>query len=211
MKINYSTYFKWGVILFIFLAGMWFACNRCGHSAGSKSGSDTLSIKHDTLIVNHRDTVYFDNPVPYKVIYVQEKILHDTLEKFETVLEHVDSARILEQYLAKRYYSNTSPVEYGTVIINDTVTQNRITGRSVILNQNIPEITKTVTLRDPKRNVFYAGIVALGNAANLPYASGLTFDLKLKNDMMIGGGGLLTRDKAMYMVELKAPIRLKRR
>ena len=112
----------------------------------------------------------------------------------------------MEQYFATRFYDQDYTIQYGEAHIVDTVAQNRIIGRSVIIDQNIPEITKTVTVMQPKKLVLYWGIQALGNQQNLPYASGITLDLQLKNGGMIGGGAYLTRDKGMFSAALKFPI-----
>ena len=62
----------------------------------------------------------------------------------------IDTAAILTDYYAKVFYRDTSKTKYGNVIIEDTVTRNRIAARRVLTDFKIPEITKTITEK-PKR------------------------------------------------------------
>lgn len=185
----------------------------CYSGGGKVSAGDTLSVKADTGFVPHNDTIRetVETLVPYKVTYTKEVVLHDTLENIQTILQKVDTSRILNQYFAKRFYTKTSPVKYGSVTITDTVTQNRVTGRRVLLNQKIPEITKTITVAAPKRIVGYFGIEAIGNQNNLPYASGISLGLKLKNDAFIDIRGYLTKDEPMFGIGLKFPLRFRKK
>lgn len=206
---NFATIFKYAALVFIVLAVIWFF--RCGNSAGGGKINDTLSHTIDTVLVKTVDTVLLDNPVPYKVTYVREVVKHDTLETIQTVLQHIDSARILAQYLAVRSYDTTVVVKYGELKMSATITQNRITNASFRLSQQVPEIRETITLREKKRNVGYVGIVSFGNQNNIPYATGLSLGMKIKNDAMFEVMGLLTKDQAMYGVGLKWPIRFKKK
>ena len=202
---NTATYFKWGVILVIFLGLLWMRW-QCTH----KTGGEVVKIKRDTTYIKTRDTVLIDHPVPYKVTYWKEKVLHDTLETIETLLQHVDSARILDQYFAMRDYDTTMKVKYGQMRMRATVMQNRIVAATFNLNQDIPQVKETVTLTQPKRVVLYFGVQAMGNKENLPYAAGATLDLKLKSDGIIGVGGYLTKDQPMFSFGMKFPIKLRK-
>lgn len=203
---NSSNNFKWSVILVIFIGLIWFYFKACHGSIKP----EVVKVTYDTTYLKQTDTIRipYQTLVPYKVVYTKEKVLHDTLETVE--LEKVDTARILAQYFATRFYSKTDNVQYGNVTVKDTVTQNRIIGRSIILNQNIPVVKETVTLTQPKRIVLLAGVQAFGNKQYLPYAAGITLDLKLKSDAMIGGGAYLTRSDFMYSADVKFPIRFRK-
>lgn len=211
---NTATYFKWGTLLVGIAVVVWLTLQIKGCVSGSGSGSnkDTISVKHDTTYITKRDTITqtLETLVPYKVEYVKTVVKHDTLTSIEFVTTEADTTRILEQYFATKFYSITSPVQYGEATIHDTITQNRITGRSIILSQSIPQVKETITIRE-RRVVLYGGIIAFGNKENIPFASGVTLDLKFKNDALFGVGGLLTRDKPMFQASLKVPIRLRKR
>jgi hypothetical protein len=206
MMKNNATYFKWSIILIIILVLLWFARSCRG---GNETVKEVTVI--DTVWVVMNDTVVISKPVPYAVYYPVTTVDHDTLTNIEFINTDVDSFRILSQYFAERYYDTTVQINYGNVTLRDTVSQNRITGRSLFINQHIPEVTKTITVGAQRRNILYFGIEAIGNADNIPFASGASFGLKLKNDAMIEVKGLLTQDRAMYGFGLKFPIKLKKR
>lgn len=198
--------------IFCFIAGIAIALlfKKCSGCSGVSGRIDTIFHKIDTQWVQtKKDTAY--TPSPYAIYYTKEKVLHDTLEIFDTVPLTVDTVRILQQYFAKRFYSDTEIVKYGYVIINDTVTQNRIIGRGLKENLSVPVVKETVVLSQPKRNVAYIGLAALGNQVNFLYAIGGTFGLKFKNDKYVGVVALLTKDgNPTYGVELKLPIRFRK-
>lgn len=203
---NAATIFKWAVIGFIVIAILWMF-KQCHHHEASIAPKE----KRDTVWKTATDTVKvsYQTLVPYKIIYHDSTLVHDTLETFE--LQKVDSARILQQYFAERYYSRSYPVQYGSATINDTVTQNRIIGRSIIFDQSLPEITRTVTLTQPKRNVLLVGVTAIGSQFNYLYAPGVTLDLKLKTDAMIGVGALVSKDQGIIgQLSFKFPIRFRK-
>lgn len=211
MKLTEYQSFKL-VLMAVVIFGIFLFLNQLKScTGGSGSTKDTISVVHDTVWRELRDTIVY-KPVEVKTIYKPglTVVLHDTLETIETILQKVDSAKILAQYLAKRYYTKTSKVQYGTVTIKDTVTQNRIIGRGIELKQNIPEVIKTITVEAEKRVTGYIGIMGLFNKDNIPYASGPTFDLEFKNGAMIGTGFLITKDDPMVLLSIKSPIRLKR-
>lgn len=204
---NSATYFKYSVLLIIVLACLWFARSCSG--TGSGNNNDTVSVKHDTQWLKHSDSLVYQ-PVPYAVFYKDKIVFHDTLETTEFVNLKVDSARILAQYFATRKYDTTINVQYGKLNIKDTVTQNRITGRSLTLNQSVPVITNTITLKQPKRVIFYVGAEVMGNITNLPYATGIDLGLKFKNDYMFEIGGLLTKTDPMYKISFKFPVKFRK-
>lgn len=208
---NNALYFKWGTILIIFIGALWLLNQLGCYGGGGKTKSDTISHKFDTVFVTSTDTILIDNPIPYKVTYWKEKVFHDTLETVETILQDVDSAKILAQYLAKRDYDTTVNVNYGSLRMRATVTQNRVINSRFDLSQDIPFVKETVTMLQPKRVVLLMGIQAIGNKYQLPFASGITLDLKLRNDAIIGGGAYLTGDRPMFSAAIKFPVRLRKR
>lgn len=208
--MKYKYIFQFGTAL-IFLIAVWLLLKKCGNTGGQK-----ITVKTDTVYQHRVDTINvpYETLVPYKVVYTKDKVLHDTLETFVAgaYTMPADTARIIAQYFATRNYSKTEEVAYGNLTINDTVSQNRITGRSIILTQDIPLIKETVTVEAKKRAVLYFGINAIGNKENIPFASGVTLDLKLRNDIMIGGGAYFTnQETGMIGVNLRFPVRLRKR
>lgn len=184
---------------------------RCGCGGGNRNQhSDTISVKHDTVFVQSKsDTHYI--PQPFKVVkYVTIKeTSHDTLEVFN--LEHVDSLKILADYLATRYYFDSIAFKYGKVYVRDTVTQNRIIGRGVRSDFSVPVITNTITLREKKRTVLYLGAEGFGNEKTLVYGIGVNAGLEFKNRKYWGVSYILTKDgAAQYGLRFMIPIRFRK-
>lgn len=196
--------FKYGVILIIavLLFMFWRGCQNEG-AGGARV--DTISVVRDTTyVVTVHDTTYI--PKPYKITEYKT----DTIETFETI--NVDTARILKDYLATRYYQDSITLQYGKVYVNDTINRNRITGRGVKSKFDVPIIRETITLeRERRRNVAYIGFEGLGNHEEIIYGVGASFGFKVKNGKYYGVKALMSKSgNPLYGVEFKIPIKLKK-
>ena len=107
-----------------------------------------------------------------------------------TVVEPVDTAAILQDYYSKVVYRDTAGTEYGDIMVEDTISQNRIQARKWSTNFTIPVVTKTVTLVE-KRNQLYAGFGLLGNDHDLISGARVSLTLKNKRDQQYEVSGLL--------------------
>lgn len=190
------------------------ACdNGCNIFSGDKRLKDTISDKIDTVFVPVKgDTVYVPELVGVSNTIYQIKWKHDTLETFEVRIDPADTAAILARCNQSAFYSDKRLIgNYGTITINDTLSQNRIVSRGVTTDLKIPEVTRTITLRD-KRTVGYIGVSGMGNEGQPLHSLGLDFSLKLKSDYILGVGTKFTKSGQMYYeAQFKAPIRLKRK
>lgn len=210
---NGATYFKYSVLLIGIIACIYLtkSCN-CGKSKGVtiiKTVIDTQWDKQDTFIS------YVPQPykvsVPYKV---EIPILSDSLIlsgaiKDGLISAQKDSIGILRYYLSTRYYSDSFKVQYGKIYTQDTVTQNRIVGKSVRMGFNIPVITRTVTLQAQQRNVVLFGVGIFGNEVSPLYGAEATIDLKNKQDKIYELGAVLLRGgQFYYKAGIKIPIHL---
>lgn len=207
-----KTYFKYGSILACFVIAF-FLFRGCGKGGGGKEiiRIDTVTkidtfwkeVVDDSEYILHSEVVYRD----------REKVLHDTLEITE--IEKVDSARILKQYLATRFYSDTLRPDglKGYILIYDTVTQNRIVKRGIKERFSIPEIvtTKTITLTKPPRTTLYIGTDINGNKEYPLYSIGVNGGLLLKSGKYWGVQYSLTKDGlGLYGLRFMLPIRTKK-
>ena len=176
-------------------------------SGGSIVNPPVTVIKIDTFWREFKaDTVY----IPKITSVTNTKWRTDTLETFEVRIDPADTAAILAQYFEKVAYDDVQSIQYGTVTISDTVTQNRVVSRRLSTSLNIPEITKTVTIRD-RRAIGYVGLGIMGNSDNPLYGAGIDFSLKFKNDWVYSAGYMHTRDNNSFItIGAKKPIRLKR-
>lgn len=181
----------------------------CNGGEGTRT-PDTISVVRDTTFVYEvTDTQYVPTPIYIsKPVYVPQ-YKTDTLEISEVL--PADTAAILARYYQKVYYSDTQNTKYGKVLIQDTVTQNRITSRRFLSELNIPVVKETITLSQPKRTVLYLGFSGMGNPEQPFYSVGADFTLQGKNRKMYGIGVQLTRDNQIfYSFQYKLPIVLKR-
>jgi hypothetical protein len=122
------------IIVLILILGIVLSMIGPKHCSGGRSKSDTFTqITHDTTW----DTTNIVSPVyiPGETIYISGP----------TITEHVDTAKILADYFAKRIYSDTIKMDsLGYIAIQDTVSKNKITGRQHTKNYRIPKITTTI-------------------------------------------------------------------
>ena len=113
---------------------------------------------------------------------VHEVIEHDTTIK----LVDVDTAALLKDYLAKVIYKDTLrlPDSLGTIVLVDTITKNRILGRTWDAKVKQREIKETTIVKElPKMQVFY-GLNAGFNKEDYVSAIGAGIILKTKKDKL---------------------------
>lgn len=194
-----------GIMLLVFLK----ACGE-GCRIFSKRPQEVIKIEYDTVYVSVKsDTVY--QPIPTTKYQYITRNKYDTLYEFEVRIDPVDTAMILADYYSTYLYSDTQKIKYGTIVVNDTITENKILRRGLKTNLSIPEVTKTVTLTQPKRTIGYIGFSALGSPQQPLHSLGADLSFKLKSDYIFGVGANFTKDGQMfYSGQFKIPIRLKK-
>lgn len=88
-----------------------------------------------------------------------EDIYHEVIEHDTTIkLVNVDSAAILKDYLSKVVYKDVLvlPDSLGTIALTDTITKNRILGRTFDAKVKQRTIKETTIVKElPKTKVFY--------------------------------------------------------
>ena len=196
-------------ILVIAIAILFIRSCNLGCGLRRPSRSDTISIKRDTVWIHEgRDTIY--QPIPLMVTNTIYKPLYKTDTIEITNVDPTDTAAILARFYQMVYYSDTQVNKYGKIIIQDSITQNRIKNRRFITDMNIPEATNTITIRD-KRVVGYFGASMIGSPITPLYAAGVDFSLKLRNDRIYTLGSYFTKDGIFYYTAgFKLPIRFRR-
>lgn len=178
---NFKTFI---IIALAILAISLFTCNGCLKAKLAECEGKQLQpvtntvIKTDTFYQHSTDTFTKTELMPYAVIRYRV----DSFTAFEKV--PVDTAAILQDFFSKAYYSQPYVTQYGKIIINDTVTQNRIAGRSVITDFTIPVITKTITNTiQAKKKVKGFLVASLTGSFEKPLQQiGGGFMLQFKND-----------------------------
>jgi hypothetical protein len=197
-----------GILLLLLIRG----CGKDGGSFFSCNKRDTISVKVDTFVKYLKgDTVYV--PKVDSISYPEYKdrwyTIHDTLETFEAVIKPADTALILRDYYATRFYSDTQNLVRGSVIISDSVNRNRITSRRLQSFGTDTTIRETITINQPKRLMLFFGVSASGNRRDIISGVGGDLSLKGKNDRIYGVGVRYLRDGTLYYeAAIRFPIRL---
>lgn len=205
---NGSEYFKWSVILIIFIVVVLLLRGCFCNKGNQPSPPPKQTEKVDTFFKEGKtDTVYV--PIPVKTIKPKTITLHDTLEFTE--YKDVDSLAILKDYLSINIYSDVQKVEHGEITINDTVTQNKIVRRGILTNFKIPEVVKTVTITEkyPRKVVLFVGGGLVGNQQTPFFGAEGNISLQFKNLKTYTIGYMLNKtNDPLYSFRFSLPIRL---
>ena len=156
---------------------------QCG---GNKKGTGEI-IKVDgkkyELIKHEIDTV---EVVKTKVVTKKgEDIYHETIVEKEVIIPTiVDTAALLKDFFAKNIYKDTLnlPDSLGIVSLIDTITQNKIFGRTFNASVKQRTIKETTIVKElPKTKVFY-GLEGGFNKADVVSHLGLGVLINTKQD-----------------------------
>jgi hypothetical protein len=164
--------------LIIFVLLQWF--NPGGILPGKKvfiAGKAYEVIKHEI------DTV---DIVKTKVVTKKgEDIYHETIVEKEVIIPAViDTMALLKDYYSKVLYKDTLtlPDSLGTVSLIDTITQNKILGRTFNANVKQRTIKETMIVKElPKTKVFY-GLEGGFNKADFVSSVGAGVLINTKKD-----------------------------
>jgi hypothetical protein len=172
------------VALILFVLLEWF--NPGGVMPGKKvyiEGKAYEVIKHDI------DTV---DIVKTKVVTKKgEDIYHETIVEKEVIIPTiVDTAALLKDFFAKNIYKDTLqlPDSLGTVALLDTITQNKILGRTFNASVKQRTIKETLIVKElPKTQVYY-GLTGGFNKADVVSNVGAGLLIKTKKDKIYNLG-----------------------
>lgn len=186
----------------------------CKNPFGGIFGSriDTVSVTRDTAIFyTVTDTAYVPQLTKITNTIYKPYYITDTLETFEVRIDPADTLAILARFNERAFYSDKQLVAGGSITIEDSLYQNRITNRRLITDLPTTTITNTVTLKE-NRNVIYAGVNAVGNATEPVFAVGAHLSLKTRNDNIYSIGAFSTKSgQVYYQAGYQIPIRLRKR
>lgn len=205
---NAVTAIKWIAILgvailaFIYLRG-------CRSGSGKIVVNDTIEVVRDTTIYETvHDTSFV--PKPYKVVQWKDSIRIDSFETVDII--YADTSLVYADYFATRFYRDTVYNDsLATVVLEDTVHQNRSVGKSAHINFRLREVNNTVTI-DKKRVTLYYGALIGGNKSNLFTTGGVTLGLMDKRGRYYGASAnVLINGKPFYGGQVMFPIHIKKR
>ena len=174
--LNFKNIVIAALIIFVLLE--WF--NPGGVMPGKKvfiAGKAYEVIKHDI------DTI---DIVKTKVVTKKgEDIYHETIKEV-IIPTIVDTQALLHDYFAKNIYKDTLqlPDSLGTIAMIDTITQNKILGRTFNASVKQRTIKETTIVKElPKTKVFY-GLEGGFNKADVVSHLGFGFLVNTKQDKM---------------------------
>ena len=169
------------VALVIWILLQWF------NPGGIMPGGRTIRIdgKKYEVLKHTIDTIEVEK---VKVVTKKgEDIVHEVIDVDTLVLKelvNVDSAAILKDYLAKIVYKDTLVLDggLGTIALTDTITKNRILGRTWDAKVKERIIKEELIVKEPARNQLYYGLNAGFNKEDYVSAVGAGLILKTKKD-----------------------------
>ena len=169
--------------LIIYILLQWF------NPGGVMPGGRTIRIdgKKYEVLKHTIDTIEVEK---VKVVTKKgEDIVHEVIDVDTLVLKelvNVDSAAILKDYLSKVIYKDTLflPDSLGTVALTDTITKNRILGRTFDAKVKQREIKETLIVKEPAKNQVYYGLNGGFNKADVVSHVGAGLMLKTKKDKL---------------------------
>ena len=165
--------------LVIYILLQWF------NPGGVMPGGRTIRIegKKYEIIKHDIDTV---DIVKTKIVTKKgEDIYHETIVEKEVIIPAIiDTAALLKDYYSKVLYKDTLilPDSLGTVSVIDTITQNKILGRTFNANVKQRTIKETMIVKElPKTKVFY-GLEGGFNKADFVSSVGAGVLINTKKD-----------------------------
>ena len=177
--VNFKNIAIAALVIYILL--QWF------NPGGVMPGGRTIRIdgKKYEVLKHTIDTIEVEK---VKVVTKKgEDIVHEVIDVDTLVLKelvNVDSAAILRDYLAKVVYKDTLILDggLGTIALTDTITKNRILGRTWDAKVKERIIKEEMIVKEPARNQVYYGLNAGFNREDYVSAVGAGLILKTKKD-----------------------------
>ncbi len=154
---------------------------QCGGSKKTKGEIVKVDGKKYELIKHEIDTI---EVVKTKVVTKKgEDIYHETIKEV-IIPTIVDTQALLHDYFAKNIYKDTLqlPDSLGTIAMIDTITQNKILGRTFNASVKQRTIKETTIVKElPKTKIFY-GLEGGFNKADVVSHLGFGFLVNTKQD-----------------------------
>ena len=175
--VNFKNIAIAALIVYILL--QWF------NPGGVMPGGRTIRIdgKKYEVIKHEIDTV---DVIKTKVVTKKgEDIYHEVIvEKEVQIPAVVDTAALLKDYYSKVLYKDVLvlPDSLGTVAVTDTISQNRILGRTFNANVRERTIREELIVKEPAKTQLYYGLNAGFNKEDYVSAIGGGVILKTKKD-----------------------------
>ena len=162
---------------------------QCGENKTKTGEIVKVDGKKYELLKHEIDTI---EVVKTKVVTKKgEDIYHETIvEKEVRVPVNVDTNAILKEYYTKVLYKDVLvlPDSLGTVAVTDTISQNKILGRTFNANVKQRTIKETTIVKELPKNKLFYGIEGGFNKADVVSHIGMGILLNTKKDKIYNLG-----------------------
>jgi hypothetical protein len=163
---------------------------------GKKTNGDVININGKKYeVIKHEIDTFYETKT--QTVYRKGKDITHEIEVVREIPANVDTASILKDYYAKVFYNDTFNLKdtLGYIVINDTISKNRIAGRKFNSSINVPTIKETLYLKELSNNFFAGPSFQLGSSPSV----GGDVHLKTKKDMLFGVGAGLNLNATPYL------------
>jgi hypothetical protein len=160
------------IVLLILVLGF-FVCspNKDSITSTTITKVDTI-YKHDTLVKYKKG-----NLIPFVVL--------DTLYLIDSMVIH-DTPQMVSNYLSAKAYSDTLRINTdNSVYVYDTISQNRIIGRSFIAHLTEKMIEKTTFIERKPKNELFIGLIGDFRRLDQKIGVGVGINYKKQNESYI--------------------------
>jgi len=162
---------------------------QCGENKTKTGEIVKVDGKKYELLKHQIDTI---EVVKTKVVTKKgEDIYHETIVEHEVrVPVNVDTNAILKEYYTKVLYKDVLvlPDSLGTVAVTDTISQNKILGRTFNANVKQRTIKETTIVKELPKNKLFYGIEGGFNKADVVSHIGMGILLNTKKDKIYNLG-----------------------
>lgn len=184
------------IVPYLIIAGLViFILNLKGCFGPSKKG-DVVKIggKDYGVIKREIDTFY---KIDKQIVYRKGKDITHEVEIIKEVPANVDTASILKDYYSRVFYKDTFKLKdtLGYLVVNDTISKNRIASRKFESFIRIPTIKETLYLKEISNDFYVGPALQLGS----PFSIGADAHLKTKKDFLFGFGVGINSNASPYL------------
>lgn len=168
---------------------------------GKPKTGDIVKVNGEKVrIIEHSiDTQY----VPVKIKGRTDTLIEDTTIYVEVpVLDTVELRNRLQEFYAKKVFSDTFKLKYGKVYVQDTVQQNRIIGRSFGADLLVPVVKESLTVEKLPKNELYLGVRTDWQKNGTFVGIGPSLLLKTKRQRIYGVGVSLANGQPIYNIQM---------
>lgn len=184
------------IVPYLVIVGLvFFILNLKGCFGPSKEGEVVkIDGKDYKVIKKEIDTFY---KVDKQIVYKKGKDIPYEVEVVKEVPANIDTLSILKDYHARVFYKDTFKLKdtLGYLVVNDTISRNRIASRKFESFIRIPTIKETLYLKEISNDFYVGPSLQLGR----PFSIGADAHLKTKKDFLLGLGVGINSNASPYI------------